>query len=207
MVKVPGKSRAAVLSARVLLVSSLFAIGLAPSARADDYQYTITFDPLNQSGLSMSATFDATSLPGSTGLDVDPSSVQILNSPYAAPFVENITVQNDSLFMSIDMQTCPGGCGSANYLERRDVGQVSLLNPITGPGTYQFGSNDVNTYGTLEEWVVGGGGPTGIFNPEGSVTIVVTPEPNSGLMFGGCFLLCAAVASRRKIRRPLPNQS
>jgi hypothetical protein len=206
MVKVAGNRSAAVLVARFLLVCTLLAIGFTSNARANEYQYTITFDPMNLSGLSMSVKFDATSLPGSTGLNIDPSDVQIFNSPYAAPYVESVSVQNNSLSLAIDMQTCPGGCdGIAGYLTRRDVGIVDLLNPITGPGTYQFGSNDLNTYGTLEEWVVGGGSPIGIFNPEGSVAVMVTPEPNSGLMIGACFLLCAAVALRRKIRRPVAN--
>jgi hypothetical protein len=66
-------------SARVLLISSL-AIGFASTARADEYQYTITFDPSSQSGLSMSATFLAGMLPGGLGT-IDPASVQILNAP------------------------------------------------------------------------------------------------------------------------------
>jgi hypothetical protein len=66
-------------SARVLLICSL-AIGFASTARADEYQYTITFDPSSQSGLSMSATFLAGMLPGGLGT-IDPASVQILNAP------------------------------------------------------------------------------------------------------------------------------
>ena len=45
----------------------------------------------------------------------------------------------------------------------------------------------------IQEWVVGGGRPLGTYNPEGGLTIVTTPEPNSGLMFGVCFLLGAIV--------------
>lgn len=41
----------------VLLICSLFAIGFASAARADEYQYPISFDPSSHSGLSMSATF------------------------------------------------------------------------------------------------------------------------------------------------------
>jgi hypothetical protein len=97
MLKRVRNLRVAVLLARVLLVCSIFAVGLAPSAKADEYQYTITFDPfdpLNLTGLSMSATFEATSLPGSTDLDVDPSSVHILNSPHAASFVDYVNVSD-----------------------------------------------------------------------------------------------------------------
>ncbi len=36
-------------------------------------------------------------------------------------------------------------------------------------------------------------GTLGTYNPEGGLTIVTTPEPNSGLMFGVCFLLGAIV--------------
>jgi hypothetical protein len=64
----------------VLLICSLFAIGFASAARADEYQYPIRFDPSSHSGLSMSATFLAGMLPGGLGT-IDPASVQILNAP------------------------------------------------------------------------------------------------------------------------------
>ena len=146
MVQFERNRRGAALLARVVLVCSLFAIGLAAPARANDYQYTITVDPLNLSGLSMSVMFDATSLPGSTGLNVDPSTVQILNSPYASPYVEDVSIlpeNNDTIEMSIDTQTCPGGCdGIPNYLTRSDTAFIELLKPITGPGIYQFGQEE-----------------------------------------------------------------
>ena len=76
MLKVVENCRPAVPFARVLLICSLFAIGFASTARADEYQHTITFDPSSQSGLSMSATFLAGMLPGGLGT-IDPASVQI----------------------------------------------------------------------------------------------------------------------------------
>jgi hypothetical protein len=32
-----------------------------------------------------------------------------------------------------------------------------------------------------------------------SISVVATPEPNTGFLVGACFLLCAAIAFRRKI--------
>jgi hypothetical protein len=208
MFNLMGNRRAAVVLARLLLVCSLFAIGLGPAARANEYQYTITFDPLNLSGLSMGVMFDAASLPGTFGLAIDPGSVQILNAPDPGSTVSSVSVFGDFVSVELRSETCPGGCdGIPGYLDHRTVGDASLLNPIAGPGTYQFGpSSDQQTvYSTLSEFVVGGGPGTGPVNLEGSVTIVVTPEPNTGLMFGSCFLLCAAGALRRKIRRPAAN--
>ena len=208
MFKLVGNRRAAVVLILLLLVGFLFAIGLAPAARADEYQYTITFDPLNLSGLSMSVMFDAASLPSSLGLAIDPGSVQILNAPDPGSTVYNVSVLGDFVSVELRSETCPGGCdGISGYLDHRTVGDASLLNPITGPGTYQFGpaSDQQNVYSTLSEFVVGGGPGTGPVNIEGSLNIAETPEPNSGLMFGSCFLLCVAVALRRKIHRLVAN--
>lgn len=141
MLKVVENCRPAVSFARVLLICSLFAIGFASTARADEYQYTITFDPSGQSGLSMSATFLAGMLPGGLGTIV-PASVQILNAPawYSDPYGANIAVTATSVGLEIDTQTCPGGCDNiVDYLKPQDIGHVSLPLAITGPGTYQFG--------------------------------------------------------------------
>ena len=196
-----GNRSVAVVLARLLLVCSLFAIGLAPAARADEYQYTIAFDPLNLSGLSMSVMFDAASLPSSSALAIDPGSIQILNAPDPGSTVYNVSLYGDFVSMELRSETCPGGCdGISGYLDHRTVGDASLLNPITGPGTYQFGptSDQQTVYSTLSEFVVGGGPGTGPVNVEGSVTIAETPEPNSGLMIGTCFLICTVIVLLRK---------
>ena len=74
-------------------------------------------------------------------------------------------------------------------ISRQDIGHVSLPLAITGPGTYQFGLDLEwrQSYGNLQEWVVGDGGPLGTHNPEGGLTIATTPEPNSGLMLAYAF--------------------
>ena len=118
-------------------------------------------------------------LPGGLGTIV-PASVQILNAPawYSDPYGANIAVTATSVGWEIDTQTCPGGCDNIfDYLKPRDIGHVSLPLAI---GDSQF-------YGNLQGWVVGGGGPLGIYNPEGGLTIVTTPEPNSGLMLAYAF--------------------
>jgi len=87
--------------------------------------------------------------------------------------------------------------GWINYSMRFD-------SPITGPGQFSPIRSNVDAW-------TNGNGPLGmshnIGDEEGSLTIVdppdnkllATPEPNSGLMFGACFLLCAGVALRGRI--------
>ena len=139
MLKVVENCRPAVPFARVLLICSLFAIGFASTARADEYQHTITFDPSSQSGLSMSATFLAGMLPGGLGT-IYQQAYRFPNAPAWDPYGANIAVTATSVRLEIDTQTCPGGCdNTVDYLKPQDIGHVSLPLAITGPGTYQFG--------------------------------------------------------------------
>jgi hypothetical protein len=205
MVKLEGNRRAAVLSVRLLLVCSFLMIGLAPSARADGYQYTVTFDPSNSTGDSFSISFDTTSILGSSLVTIDPGDVKVLNAEFqglpASGFyvLGDITVRDDYFAVTLQRERCPGGCNNiSNYLDDQITGNAHLLNPITSPGTYQ--TPDITGGSQMQYYVVGGGPPFTYVDPGATVTLMATPEPNSGLMFGGCFLLCAAVALRRKIR-------
>jgi hypothetical protein len=94
MVKFAGNRRAAILIFRIFLVWSLFAIALAPPAKADgvqSYQYTFTFtsapnsgaDSIPDSNINMSISFVTSGLLGSTSTTIDPNVVQVLEAPTA----------------------------------------------------------------------------------------------------------------------------
>jgi hypothetical protein len=65
----------------LLFVAGLLSALTVPSARADHFQYTISFDPLNSTGLAAIVSFETASLLGSAIVSIDPSSVQIIASP------------------------------------------------------------------------------------------------------------------------------
>jgi hypothetical protein len=207
MVKFAGNRGAAFLFARIVFVCALFAIGLAPVARADTYQYTVAFDSLNSTGLYTSFSFDTTSLLGSASVSIDPSDVHVIAAPHegfnVTNEIQNLTVSSNSFavtWLAIIGPVSAGCLGSfTNWNCYNSIANGSFLNPITSPGTYQFDSISMGDH-------LIGGGQLLEYNPgnspslEGKVSLMVTPEPNSGLMFGGCVLLCAAVALRRRTR-------
>lgn len=211
MVKVAWNRSAALLVARVLLVSSLFVIGLAPTVKAESFEYTVTFggDTYLSQGLKLTTaiSFTLPTLLGSDFVNIDPSSVQVLEAPVAsapdttgtifttvASSLFSVTA-NDNTFSVAFLYQRPTG-----FWERNDSYSMTFDSPITGAGVYQSDKSELTD-------VTQGNDPLGMsFNRYGpnvqgdSVTLKVTPEPNSGLMFGGCLLLCAAVALRRRIR-------
>ena len=73
--------------------------------------------------------------------------------------------------------------------------RAHLASAMTSPSTYQFDFTNITN-------LVAAGGGVDQYDTfqdpslSGSVTLMVTPEPNSGLMFGGRFLLCAGLALR-----------
>ena len=159
MVKVAGNLRAAVLSARVLLVCSLFAIGLAPSAGADFYQYTVTFDPLNatcavRDCLYTKFSFDTTSLLGNASVSINPSEVQVIAAPHegfdVTNFITNLNVSSSSFSVVWLSKIGPvsDGCFGelTNFNCFNSAGNGTFLNPITSPGTYQFDGIDMTDY-------------------------------------------------------------
>ena len=211
MVKVAWNRRAAVLLARVLLVCSFFAIGLAPQVKAESFEYTVTFggDTYLSQGfkLTTAISFTLPTLLGSDSVNIDPSSVQVLEAPVAsapdttgtifttvASSLFSVTASDNAFSVAFLYQRPTG------FWERNDSYSMIFNSPITGAGVYQSDRSELID-------VTQGNDPLGMsFNNYGpnfqgdSVTVKVTPEPNSGLMFGGCFLLCAAVALRRRIR-------
>ncbi len=79
MLKVVESRRSAVAVARILLVLTLFAIGLAPAAKADglSYEYTMTFMPSGIDNLHMSISFVVPALGVPPNLD----DVQVTQRP------------------------------------------------------------------------------------------------------------------------------
>jgi hypothetical protein len=205
MVKLGKIRRAAVLSVGLSLISSIFVIGSAPSARADDFQYTVTFDTFNAYGMYTSFSFDTTSLLGTTNVSIDPSDVHIIAAPNSGGDVtyntESLTASSSGFRFSLIGRSGPDPCAGAftNFNCINTWGTGEFTNPITSPGTYQFDFVDLSKY------VIGGGLLDEVHTPQqydlysSNVSVILTPEPNSGLMFGGCFLLCAGVALRRKL--------
>jgi len=218
MVKVAWNRRAAVLLARVLLVCSFFAIGLAPPVKAESFEYTVTFggDTYLSQGLKLTTaiSFTLPTLLSSDFVNIDPGNVQVLEAPVAfapdttgtifttvASSLFSVTANDNAFFVAFLYQRPTG------FWERNDSYSMIFNSPITGVGVYQSDKSQLTD-------VTQGNDPLGMsFNTYGpnvqgdSVTVKVTPEPNSGLMFGGCFLLCAAVALRRRIRIAYRNYS
>jgi hypothetical protein len=198
MVKLERNRRASVLLARVLLVCSFFAVGLAPSAKADEYQYTVSFAGASSFDLGgATVTFDTSSIINGPTV-IDPSSVQVLEAPQGDSLVSLFLNAGDFFSMSFFAPcgtTYPNSrpCTNiANQNNEYDSYQGSFFTPVTAPGTYSFDE------AVVEEEVIGGT----ILQDGGvpaTLTLVATPEPNSGLMFGACFLLCAAIALRRRL--------
>jgi hypothetical protein len=198
MVEVVGNRRAALRFFRVLLVCSLFAIGLAVSARADDFQYTVTFDPSNVTGDSFSVSFDTTSLLGSTTVNINPSDGHVVFGPHPNEYVSDISVSDNIFSVVITSERCPGGCGIPGYLDDVTTGTASFLTPITAPGTDQI--TDPFLLNQMTDHVIGGGDISEYPNTAATVTLMVTPEPSTWLTAGSAFLLCVAFVMRRKIR-------
>jgi hypothetical protein len=117
MVKLGKIRRAAVLSVRLLPISSIFVIGLAPSARADDFQYTLTFDTFNAYGMDTSFSFDTTSLLGTTNASIDPSDVHIIAAPNSGGDVthntESLTASSSGFSFSLIARSDPAPCAGA----------------------------------------------------------------------------------------------
>jgi hypothetical protein len=187
--------------ARALLVCYVVTIGFAPSAKADDYQYTVTFDPSNSTGLSTTFAFETTSLLGSATVSIDPSDIQLIAAPHAGSVIQSLEANNQGFAVDWLLIRNPSlwsseHCSNANCVSDDAAG--TFLNPITAPGTYQFNFVD------MTDQVIGGGTAFEYHTPADSslynsnVSIVVTPEPKSGPMVGACFLMCAAVVLRRK---------
>jgi hypothetical protein len=117
MLNIVENRRSAVAFARVLLVCSLLAIGLAPAAKADaqSYQYTITFTsaPEYGNGLSfnMALSFVTSGLLGSGTTNIDPDSVVVLAAPLNdSSSLVPLTANNREFDASFVGQACPG-CG------------------------------------------------------------------------------------------------
>jgi hypothetical protein len=196
MLKLERNRRVVVLSARLLLVFSFFAIGLAPAARAEGYQYTVTFTDNTGMGFSAAVTFNTSSILNSSSTFIDPSDVQVLEA-IQGDSLDGLIFSGQNFDMdftapcSATVQGCTITPGQGNEIDNyRGV----FNTPVTAPGTYSFDLVDMTHS-------VDGGPFTQNYFP-GSMTLVMTPEPNSGLMFGSCFLLCTAVALRRRIRIP-----
>jgi hypothetical protein len=205
MLEVSGNRRAAVTLARVLVVCSLFVIGLAPSAKADaqSYKYTITFTsaPEYGGGLSfnMAVSFVTSGLLGSGTMSIDPNSVVVLAAPLDDSTLVSLTANNGEFDASFVGQACPG-CGYLpGQFERDDHYSDFFLNPITAPGTYQpfisevvDATHSTNPPGESYQDFLNHGG----FGD--SVSVVATPEPNTGFLVGICFLCCALLAVVRR---------
>jgi hypothetical protein len=205
MFNVVENRRAAFAFARVLLVCSLFAIGFTPAANADaqSYQYTITFTsaPEYGDGLSfnMALSFVTSGLLGSGTTNIDPNSVVVLAAPLNDSSLVSLTANNGEFHASFVGQACPG-CGYLpGQFERDDSYSDFLQNPITAPGTYQpFISEVVDATHTtsppsesFQDFLNHGG-----FGD--SVSVVATPEPNTGSLVGACFLCCLMIVLLRR---------
>jgi len=179
MFKVARNRRTALLLARVLLVCSLFVMGLAPSSRADDFKYTVTMDPTNRTGLFTSFSFQTKTLIGSDLESIDPHKIHMLEGPLPGSVLESFSIDNQSLAAHF-VQPC-------SVTERCEEGIVGagddwtdesahLISAMTSPGTYQFDFMDITNL-----VVAGGGVDQNDRFQDGSVTLLVTPKPKSGL--------------------------
>jgi hypothetical protein len=128
-----------------------------------------------------------------------------------AHFYDEVNTPNTSVCYS-------GVCTiTTSHFQRDDNYVLNFSNAITAPGNYvpveanlfdstlgtgQYLGESHNTYSDVNGIVCGV-----TCNPTGAeidgLSIVATPEPNTGFLVGACFLLCAAVAFRRKIRSHL----
>jgi hypothetical protein len=204
----------------VLLVCSLFAIGFTPAANADSYEYTVTFNSAaylsGESKLTMAVSFVLPGLLDGTMTSINPSAVHVLEAPIAdAPVGVNnsylpvssslvsLSASNQEIDVVFTELVCPGGpCGvdpsfpSSVRWERQD-NYVSVFDaPIAGMGIHQahfselidatFGYDPV---GESHNTYMGDGD---------SVSVVATPEPNTGSLVGACFLCCLMIVSLRR---------
>jgi hypothetical protein len=228
MLKVVENRGAAAAIGLVLLVCSLFTIGLVPIAKADgvqSYQYTVRFgSPIFASGyaLNMAISFTTSGLIGGTLVNIDPSNVTVLLAPTAgAPIgpgnVDSLVVSPLVSFSASDEYfdatflygiPCPASeqatiCSARPFRwQRQDEYQAYFNQPIMGTGVYAI-DDSVLTDATV------GGDPLGesyaqYHNHEGSgglgdsVSVLATPEPNTGILVGACLLCSTVIALWRR---------
>jgi hypothetical protein len=223
MIKVAGNRRAVILFARIFFVWSLIGVAADSRAMADDvpsYQYTMTFGWLDsQSGfhLNMELRFVTHGLLGDSTVNIDPNDVQVLEAPVAGQpsgsFVASHLIGLTADDATYQAHFYNGLNTTAGSFERDDNYGLFYANAITAPGDYipVMAQLVDTTHGTgqfLGESYTEYNDHNGIVcnvtcDPTGveidGLSIVATPEPNTGFLVGACFLLTVAVALRRKI--------